>query len=121
MLDSTNIDVRRDQHGAGRHRLESFLVGVRQEHDLVTSPAQRDRVRDHLERGLEPAQMLELYPHLTLGQIHSALAYYWDHQGEMDAFLAKEALETEHLLEQHATPLDRAELERRLAAKSAQG
>ena len=78
-------------------------------------------VRDHLMLGLNAAQLLEQYPHLTLGQIHSALAYYWDHQAEMDAFLAKEMLETEHLLEQFGTPLDRAELERRLAAKSAQG
>ncbi len=30
----------------------------------------------------------ELYfqhPYLTLGQIHSALAYYWDHRDELDA------------------------------------
>lgn len=25
------------------------------------------------------------HPYLSLGQIHSALAYYWDHQSEMDA------------------------------------
>lgn len=25
------------------------------------------------------------FPYLTLGQIHSALAYYWDHQEEMDS------------------------------------
>ena len=25
------------------------------------------------------------HPHLSLGQIHSALAYYYDHQEEMDA------------------------------------
>lgn len=24
------------------------------------------------------------FPHLTLGQIYSALAYYWDHREEMD-------------------------------------
>jgi uncharacterized protein (DUF433 family) len=24
------------------------------------------------------------FPHLTLGQIHSALAYYWDHREELD-------------------------------------
>ena len=24
------------------------------------------------------------HPHLTLGQIHSALAYYWDHQEKLD-------------------------------------
>lgn len=25
------------------------------------------------------------FPYLTLGQIHSALAYYWDHQADLDA------------------------------------
>jgi len=25
------------------------------------------------------------FPYLTLGQIYSALAYYWDHQEELDA------------------------------------
>jgi len=24
------------------------------------------------------------FPHLTLGQIYSALAYYWDHRNELD-------------------------------------
>jgi hypothetical protein len=24
------------------------------------------------------------HPQLTLGQIHSALAYYWDHKAELD-------------------------------------
>jgi hypothetical protein len=25
------------------------------------------------------------HPYLSLGQIHSALAYYWDHKSELDA------------------------------------
>ena len=65
-------------------------------------------VRDHLERGLNAAELLEQHPHLTLGQIFSALAYYWDHQSEMDALLAADELETERLL-------DRVELEGRLS------
>jgi uncharacterized protein (DUF433 family) len=32
-----------------------------------------------------PAQMIEAFPHLTLSQIHSALAYYHDHKAEIDA------------------------------------
>jgi uncharacterized protein (DUF433 family) len=75
-------------------------------------------VRDHVQRGLDAQQLLELYPHLTLGQIHSALAYYWDHQASMDAALETDRLETERLLDQVAKPLDRADLERRLAQKS---
>jgi uncharacterized protein (DUF433 family) len=55
-------------------------------------------VRDHLERGLNAAELLEQHPQLTLGQIFSALAYDWDHQSEMDALLAADELETERLL-----------------------
>ena len=29
------------------------------------------------------------HPYLSLGQIHSALAYYWDHQDELDADMAQ--------------------------------
>jgi uncharacterized protein (DUF433 family) len=29
------------------------------------------------------------FPHLSLGQIHSALAYYWDHRDELDHDIAR--------------------------------
>jgi uncharacterized protein (DUF433 family) len=32
-----------------------------------------------------PEHLQEQHPYLTMGQIHSALAYYWDHQEELDA------------------------------------
>ena len=31
-----------------------------------------------------PAELQDQFPLLTLGQIHSALAYYWDHQAALD-------------------------------------
>jgi uncharacterized protein (DUF433 family) len=34
--------------------------------------------------GWNPAELQSQFPHLSLGQIHSALAYYWDHQAELD-------------------------------------
>jgi uncharacterized protein (DUF433 family) len=34
--------------------------------------------------GWSPEELHFQYPYLTLGQIHSALAYYWDHQEELD-------------------------------------
>ena len=34
--------------------------------------------------GWSPEELHLQFPHLTLGQIHSALAYYWDHQAEFD-------------------------------------
>ena len=34
---------------------------------------------------LSPEALQEQFPHLSLGQIHAALAYYYDHQDEIDA------------------------------------
>ncbi len=39
--------------------------------------------------GWSPEELAYQLPHLTLGQIHSALAYYWDHEAEIDADLAR--------------------------------
>jgi uncharacterized protein (DUF433 family) len=35
--------------------------------------------------GWSPEEIAFQHPYLTLGQIHAALAYYWDHQQELDA------------------------------------
>lgn len=35
--------------------------------------------------GLTPEELLEIYPHLTLSKIYSALAYYCDRKQELDA------------------------------------
>ena len=41
-------------------------------------------VLDVLAYGWSPDELQFQHPHLTLGQIHSALAYYWDHKAELD-------------------------------------
>jgi uncharacterized protein (DUF433 family) len=41
-------------------------------------------VLDHVAYGWSPEELHFQHPHLTLGQIHSALAYYWDHKTELD-------------------------------------
>lgn len=41
-------------------------------------------VLDVLAYGWSPEEIQFQHPHLTLGQIHSALAYYWDHKEELD-------------------------------------
>lgn len=41
-------------------------------------------VLDKLAYGWSPEELQFQHPELTLGQIHSALAYYWDHQEELD-------------------------------------
>ena len=44
---------------------------------------------DHLAHGADAAEIQRQFPTLTLGQIHSALAYYYDHQEELDADIAR--------------------------------
>ena len=41
-------------------------------------------VLEKLAYGWSPEELYFQHPHLTLGQIYSALAYYWDHQEELD-------------------------------------
>ncbi|MCP3957280.1 MAG: DUF433 domain-containing protein [bacterium] len=42
-------------------------------------------VIDMMAHGSSPEELRFQYPHLSLGQIHSALAYYWDHKEKIDA------------------------------------
>jgi uncharacterized protein (DUF433 family) len=42
-------------------------------------------VLDHLAYGWSPEEMHYQHPHLSLAQIHAALAYYFDHQAEFDS------------------------------------
>ncbi len=46
-------------------------------------------VRDHLAHGSDAQEIHREFPYLSLGQIHSVLAYYYDHQDEMDADIAE--------------------------------
>lgn len=41
-------------------------------------------VVERLAYGWSPEELHFQHPYLTLGQIHSALAYYWDHADELD-------------------------------------
>jgi len=40
---------------------------------------------DKLAHGSSPEELHFQYPHLSMAQIHAALAYYYDHQEELDA------------------------------------
>lgn len=47
-------------------------------------------VRTVIERtrlGDTPEQIAEAYPVLTLAQVHDALAYYYDHPGEIEGYI----------------------------------
>ena len=41
-------------------------------------------VLEKIAHGWSPEELHLQHPYLTLGQIYSALAYYWDHQEELD-------------------------------------
>jgi len=41
-------------------------------------------VLERMAYGWSPEELHFQHPYLTLGQIYSALAYYWDHQEELD-------------------------------------
>lgn len=51
--------------------------------------------------GWSPEELHFQFPHLTLGQTHSALAYYWDHQGALDNDMADRYARVEKLREQN--------------------
>jgi uncharacterized protein (DUF433 family) len=40
--------------------------------------------------GMTPAQVVAEYPHLTMAQVHAALAYYWSHCDEIDRDIENE-------------------------------
>ena len=68
---ATHIEIRKNRADLDR----AFIAGT------------RTRVQDVYAlseiRGLAPDQIVEQLPHLTLGQVHAALAYYFDHREQI--------------------------------------
>lgn len=54
--------------------------------------------------GESPEALSAGLPHLSPAQIHSALAYYWDHKGELDADIARRHAEADRLREELGQP-----------------
>lgn len=50
-------------------------------------------VKEMLHRQASPDHLRETFPHLSLAQIHAALAYYYDHQPELEAQIKQESSE----------------------------
>jgi hypothetical protein len=61
-------------------------------------------VMDYLARGLGPEDIVRHYPYLMLSEVHAAMAYYYDHQDEIDAEIQAE--------------LDQLEIDRKTKAPS---
>jgi uncharacterized protein (DUF433 family) len=49
-----------------------------------TSTKVTEIVLESMSYGWSPEELHLQHPYLSLGQIHSALAYYWDHKDELD-------------------------------------
>jgi hypothetical protein len=47
-------------------------------------------VMDYLGRGLGPEDIVRHYPYLMLAEVHAAMAYYHDHQAEIDCEIQSE-------------------------------
>lgn len=47
-------------------------------------------VMDYLARGLSPEELVLHYPYLKVAEVYSAMAYYFDHQPEIDGEIEQE-------------------------------
>ena len=56
-------------------------------------------VSEMMAYGWSPEELHFQHPHLSLGQIHSALAYYWDNQEEMNKAIESDLEEFDNLRE----------------------
>jgi uncharacterized protein (DUF433 family) len=54
-------------------------------------------VVEKIAYGWSPEELHFQHPYLTLGQIHSALAYYWDHAKELDQDIEHRLGRVEHI------------------------
>jgi len=57
----------------------------------------KEVVLDHIADGWDADEIHRQYPYLSLGQIHSALAYYYDHKDEMDREIQEDVREFDEL------------------------
>lgn len=74
-------------------------------------------VLEHLTHGHSPEEIHFQHRHLSLAQVHSAFAYYFDHRAELDAEIERRSREVESLRAQAKVQPSRQELLARLDKK----
>jgi uncharacterized protein (DUF433 family) len=67
--------------------------------------------------GWSPEKIHDEYPHLSLSQIHAALAYYHEHRVQIDEEIESDRRWVEEMRANHVPKLTRAQLEARWRAK----
>ncbi len=60
----------------------------------------------HEKQGMSADEIVREYPHLTLPDVHAALAYYWDHRDEIERRLAADEAFAEELRRRAPGPLE---------------
>jgi uncharacterized protein (DUF433 family) len=68
---ATHIEVRKNRAGQDR----AYISGTRTRVQDIYAMAEI--------HGLAPDNIVEQLPHLTLGQVHAALSYYFDHRDQI--------------------------------------
>src|SRR3989337_1971042 len=68
---ATHIEVRQNRAGQDRAHVAGTRTRVQDVYALSEI------------HGLTPDQVVEQLPHLTLGQVHAALSYYFDHREQI--------------------------------------
>jgi uncharacterized protein (DUF433 family) len=71
---------------------------------------------DRLAHHWDADEIHRQHPYLTLGQIHSCLAYYYDHQEEMDRAIEEQLRAVERFRSQQGESVLRAKLKAREVA-----
>lgn len=61
-------------------------------------------ISEKLAYGWSPEEFLFQHPYLTLGQIHAALAYYWDRVEELEKDIANRQAKVKELQKQAPVP-----------------
>ncbi|HZO87007.1 MAG TPA: DUF433 domain-containing protein [Chthonomonadaceae bacterium] len=102
--------VRERQHYYGHETIAPINLISTDERGIAYIANTRMKVRqiaieaEHF--GYSPQEIQEAHEHLSLAQIHAALAYYYSHKEAIDAEIAQEEQEVEALLAEYGTPID---------------
>jgi uncharacterized protein (DUF433 family) len=67
----------------------------------------------HERQGKTPDEVVAAFPHITLADVHAALAYYWDNKDEID----QQMKEADEFVEQLKAATGPGPLARKLAAR----
>lgn len=74
-------------------------------------------VLDKIAYGWSPEEMCLQHPHLSLAQVHSALAYYYENKEKLDAQIEREYHEAQALATELSDPAFRQKLLERKTRK----